>query len=128
MSANITPSTPVLTGRETLVHRIALGLVGRYLGTFGGWVTRQAIRLTGVMTVALTAWLTGKWTSVEDLVARLGASSSTLADIHAQGVQLATIIAAVIASLVMGALDILLSRIAAYVREQPIDIHANVVE
>ena len=107
-----------------LIHDAAFGILGQFLGTFRGWITRYAVRLTGALTLAITTWITAKWWMLEELAAQAGASAQTLADLHAQGISLATVLAGLVASLIMAGLDILLSRIAAKVSEQPIDVHA----
>ena len=124
MPANIQPKNKANLPTGDLLHDVSLGLLGKFLGTFRGWITRYAVRLTGALTIAITGFITAKWMLVEELAAQNGASVETLADLHANGTSLATVLAGVVASLIMGGLDILLSRVAAYTAEKPVDVHA----
>ncbi len=117
-------NNPIPNTANMPTHNLAASLLTPFLGTFRGWVTRYAVRLTGMLTIAITAGITGKWMQIEEIAAKAGASAETLADLHAQGVSLSTVVAGVIASLIMGGVDIILSRLAAKIAEVPVDVYA----
>ena len=94
-------------------------LIARFMGTFKGWLLRKAVTFSTIASSAVTAWLYAKWSLVEQLASQAGADADTLKQLHAQGVETAQVMGALVATAITGAIDILLSRVAAKVAEEP---------
>lgn len=103
-------------GRTPLVNSV----LAKFLGTFRGWVVRKAVTLATVASAAVTSWLAAKWAMIESLASKAGVDADQLAELHAQGGQITAVAGAFIATLITGAAEASLSRVAAKVAEQPV--------
>jgi hypothetical protein len=96
-------------------------LISKGLGTFRGWILRKANTAALTASSAITGMLMTRWEQTEQLASLNGISADTLATLHQQGVGLIQLLAGFVATLILSATEILLSRAAAKVKEVPIN-------
>jgi hypothetical protein len=95
-------------------------LVERFLGTFKGWALRKANTLAMVVSASSSSWILAHWQTVEGLASKQGVSIDTIKQIHAEGASIAQFVAALSVTIISGITEVILSRIAAKVAEQPV--------
>lgn len=113
---------------ESLTTRMARGFIGELLATRKGWLIRKALTTASTATASMASLLSGYLLSAEQIAAQNGVNPDTLTSLHANGQGLIVALSAFLLSGLGAAIEAFLSRIAAKVKEEPINVHAIPME
>lgn len=124
MPSNLTTPNPANLPTESITTRMARGIIGQILATKKGWIIRKVLTTASTGIASLSSLLSGYLIAAEQIAAQNGVSPESLSSLDTHGQALNVALSGFLLSVIGAASEAFLSRIAAQVKEEPINVHA----